>query len=54
MPRVGILALLQESNTFLSRQTTFDDFQEEVLAFGDDVRRCLKTPRTKSAVSWKV
>jgi len=38
MLRVGILALLQESNTFLSRKTTWEDFQDEVLAEGDEVR----------------
>ena len=38
MPRVGILALIQESNTFLSRKTTFQDFQNDLLAFGDDIR----------------
>jgi microcystin degradation protein MlrC len=38
MPRVGIVAFLQESNTFLSRKTTFDDFANDVLVFGEDVR----------------
>lgn len=38
MHRVGIVAFLQESNTFLSRKTTFDDFQNDVLVTGNDVR----------------
>lgn len=38
MPRVGILALIQESNTFLSRKTTIDDFHSDVLLYGEDIR----------------
>jgi microcystin degradation protein MlrC len=38
MPRVGILALLQESNTFLREQTTLEHFQRELLLTGEAVR----------------
>lgn len=38
MPRVGIVALIQESNTFLSRKTTFADFENDVLVYGEEVR----------------
>jgi microcystin degradation protein MlrC len=38
MPRIGILALIQESNTFLSRKTTFEDFQNDLLISGDEIR----------------
>lgn len=38
MPRIGIVALIQESNTFLSRKTTFADFENDVLVHGEDVR----------------
>ena len=39
MPRIGILALIQESNTFLSRKTTFEDFQNDVLIHGEEIRK---------------
>jgi microcystin degradation protein MlrC len=39
--RVGILALLQESNTFIPQQTTLAHFEEELLATGEAVRRHL-------------
>jgi microcystin degradation protein MlrC len=39
--RVGIIALLQESNTFLGRPTTLAHFQQELLATGEEVRRRL-------------
>jgi microcystin degradation protein MlrC len=39
--RVGILALLQESNTFLGRRTTLDDFRADLLATGPAVRAAL-------------
>ena len=38
MPRVGILALIQESNTFLPGATTLDHFRQELLLSGVDVR----------------
>ena len=38
MPRVGIVALLQESNTFLSGQTTLDHFRQDVLLTGPAIR----------------
>lgn len=41
--RVGILALLHESNTFLSQPTTMDHFRENMLLVGDDVRQLLDT-----------
>jgi microcystin degradation protein MlrC len=37
--RVGIIALLQESNTFLAGRTTLADFEREVLCEGEEVRR---------------
>ncbi len=37
--RIGILALLQESNTFIPRPTTLRQFEEELLVSGDDMRR---------------
>lgn len=37
--RIGIIALLQESNTFISRPTTLRHFEEELLASGDEMRR---------------
>lgn len=38
-PRIGIVALLQETNTFLSAPTTLEHFEQNVLAYGDDVRQ---------------
>lgn len=37
--RVGILALLHESNTFLPRPATLEDFRRDVLLTGEDVRK---------------
>ena len=37
--RVGILALLHESNTFINRPTTIEHFERNLLLRGDDVRR---------------
>ena len=42
MPRVGILALIQESNTFLPGATTLDHFRSELLLTGEDVRSQFK------------
>jgi microcystin degradation protein MlrC len=39
--RIGIIALLQESNTFLSQRTTFDHFAQELLLTGEQVRERL-------------
>lgn len=39
MYRIGILALIQESNTFLRGTTTLSHFENEVLLTGEDVRR---------------
>jgi microcystin degradation protein MlrC len=36
--RVGIIALLHESNTFISRPTTIERFEENLLATGEQVR----------------
>jgi microcystin degradation protein MlrC len=41
MPRVGIIALLQESNTFLAERTTLDHFGRDLLVTGEDVRSAL-------------
>jgi microcystin degradation protein MlrC len=38
MPRVGIVALLQESNTFLQGQTTLEHFRQDVLLTGPAIR----------------
>lgn len=43
MPRVGILALIQESNTFLSGTTTFDHFRQDLLLTGEEVRQHFAT-----------
>ena len=37
--RVGIVGLLQESNTFVARATTLADFERDVLAVGEAVRQ---------------
>ena len=39
MARVGILALIQESNTFLPGQTTFEHFRQDLILSGEEVRR---------------
>ena len=39
MPRVGVIALIQESNTFLPGATTLDHFRRDLLLVGDDVRK---------------
>ena len=39
--RIGIIALLQESNTFVSEATEFTHFEEDLLAEGEAVRECL-------------
>jgi microcystin degradation protein MlrC len=39
--RIGIIALLQESNTFIGRPTTLAHFQEELLLVGEAVRERL-------------
>lgn len=39
MPRVGIVAFIQESNTFLRGATTIDHFRQELLLKGDEVRQ---------------
>ena len=39
--RVGIIALLHESNTFLSSPTTWDHFQQDKLLLGEEVRHQL-------------
>lgn len=38
MPRIGILALIQESNTFLPGATTLEHFRRELLLTGEAVR----------------
>lgn len=43
MRRVGILALIQESNTFLAGTTSLDHFRQDLLLTGDDVRRHFAT-----------
>jgi microcystin degradation protein MlrC len=41
VPRVGVVALLHESNTFLEEPTTIGHFQRDLLATGEDVRTAL-------------
>ena len=36
--RVGIIALLHESNTFLSSPTSWEHFQQDKLLLGDEVK----------------
>ena len=36
--RVGILCLMQESNTFLNRKTEFHHFEEDLLLEGNEIR----------------
>ncbi|MEQ8784712.1 MAG: M81 family metallopeptidase [Pirellulaceae bacterium] len=40
-PRIGILALLQESNTFISQPTTFEHFASHLLLEGEAIREKL-------------
>lgn len=37
--RVGVIAIVQESNTFLPRDTTLADYQQDTLLGGEEVRR---------------
>ncbi len=39
--RVGIIALLQESNTFIAEQTTLKHFEDEMLLCGEAIRERL-------------
>lgn len=39
--RVGIIALLHESNTFISQPTTFEHFKENMLLTGESIRQQL-------------
>src|SRR5437879_8285630 len=39
--RIGIIALLQESNTFVGQPTTLAHFEQELLVVGEDVRKRL-------------
>src|SRR5436305_15177686 len=39
--RIGIIALLQESNTFIGQPTTLAHFEQELLATGEAVRERL-------------
>src|SRR5205085_9901807 len=39
--RVGIIALMQEANTFIDGMTTIAHFEQDLLAEGDEVRRRL-------------
>jgi microcystin degradation protein MlrC len=41
MPRVGVIALLQESNTFLAERTHLDHFRRDLLLTGDGIRSAL-------------
>lgn len=43
MPRVGILGLIQESNTFINSTTTLEHFQQELLLCGNEIRRKFAT-----------
>jgi microcystin degradation protein MlrC len=37
--RIGIVGLLQESNTFIEGKTTLDHFKEDLFLMGEDIRR---------------
>ena len=39
--QIGVIALLHESNTFLSQPTTLDSFRENVLLTGEPIRAAL-------------
>jgi len=39
--RIGIVALLQESNTFIAERTTFEHFERELLLTGESIREQL-------------
>ena len=39
--RVGILCLMQESNTFLNQQTKLHHFAEDLLLVGEEIRKQL-------------
>jgi len=39
--RIGIVALLHESNTFVQQPTTLDRFREDMFLSGDEIRRSL-------------
>ena len=39
MKRVGIIGLLQESNTFITGKTNLDHFREDLLLIGEDIRK---------------
>jgi microcystin degradation protein MlrC len=43
MPRVGILALIQESNTFLPGSTTYEHFRQDLILTGEEVRQHFAT-----------
>lgn len=37
--RIGVIAILQESNTFIAERTSLANFQRDVLLFGEEIRR---------------
>ena len=39
--RVGIIALLHESNTFLSSPTSWEHFEQDKLLLGEEVRQVM-------------
>ena len=41
--RIGIIALLHESNTFAAQPTTIDSFQADILLAGESIRESLST-----------
>ena len=41
--RIGIIALLQESNTFLNDRTTLENFRSDVLLVGEPIREYFST-----------
>ena len=43
--RVGIIALLHESNTFISEPTGFDKFEQDVLEVGDCAKEKSANPQ---------
>lgn len=45
--RVGIISILQESNTFIQGKTTLRDFQNDILAEGTVYAKSFKIRTTK-------
>ena len=51
--RVGILCLMQESNTFLNRKTEFHHFEEDLFLEGNEIREKMVDSHHEVGASWK-